>query len=213
MERHRCGLSKSIHSFDPADPADPAELADLIENNGIKNEDPSIFTEMENDVHSWTNTTENKILSIHNNHSFFTEPANELENFPESVFATYQNYRYYSDVSQNNHPNYIDDIQSNWNNTLNSWIDSFLDEIWIDSDSFDDSENYNANISDLKSSILPSTNESQYIPTKYIQYPEDPNDTSYTQQFAHLWVQCESCFGLNYKKYFKSKLNICEHCG
>nr|YP_010015703.1 acetyl-CoA carboxylase carboxyltransferase beta subunit [Rhipsalis baccifera]QOI72687.1 acetyl-CoA carboxylase carboxyltransferase beta subunit [Rhipsalis baccifera] len=35
-----------------------------------------------------------------------------------------------------------------------------------------------------------------------------------TQKYRHLWVQCEDCFGLNYKKYFfPTKLNICEHCG
>jgi len=26
-------------------------------------------------------------------------------------------------------------------------------------------------------------------------------------------VQCENCYGLNYKKFLKSKMNICEHCG
>ncbi|EEF27141.1 carboxyl-tansferase, subunit of Het-ACCase, partial [Ricinus communis] len=30
---------------------------------------------------------------------------------------------------------------------------------------------------------------------------------------GHLWVQCENCYGLNYKKFFKSRMNICEQCG
>nr|WRY72255.1 acetyl-CoA carboxylase carboxyltransferase beta subunit [Sclerocactus unguispinus] len=35
-----------------------------------------------------------------------------------------------------------------------------------------------------------------------------------TQKYRHLWVQCENCYGLNYKKYFfNTRLNICEHCG
>nr|YP_010926873.1 acetyl-CoA carboxylase carboxyltransferase beta subunit [Melocactus glaucescens]YP_010926892.1 acetyl-CoA carboxylase carboxyltransferase beta subunit [Melocactus glaucescens]WKK45478.1 acetyl-CoA carboxylase carboxyltransferase beta subunit [Melocactus glaucescens]WKK45497.1 acetyl-CoA carboxylase carboxyltransferase beta subunit [Melocactus glaucescens] len=35
-----------------------------------------------------------------------------------------------------------------------------------------------------------------------------------TQTYGHLWVQCENCYGLNYKKYFfLTKLNVCEHCG
>lgn len=33
------------------------------------------------------------------------------------------------------------------------------------------------------------------------------------QSFKHLWVQCENCHGLNYKKILKSKFNICEQCG
>nr|YP_008964875.1 acetyl-CoA carboxylase beta subunit [Schwalbea americana]CDJ38632.1 acetyl-CoA carboxylase beta subunit [Schwalbea americana] len=36
-----------------------------------------------------------------------------------------------------------------------------------------------------------------------------------TAKYRHLWVQCENedCYGLNYKKFFLEKLNICEHCG
>ncbi|KAK1271738.1 hypothetical protein QJS04_geneDACA016198 [Acorus gramineus] len=34
-----------------------------------------------------------------------------------------------------------------------------------------------------------------------------------SKKFRDLWVQCENCYGLNYKKNFKSKMNICEHCG
>nr|AIS35835.1 acetyl-CoA carboxylase carboxyltransferase beta subunit [Epipogium aphyllum] len=34
-----------------------------------------------------------------------------------------------------------------------------------------------------------------------------------TKKYKHLWVQCESCYGLNYKKFFKSKMYICEYCG
>nr|YP_010166125.1 acetyl-CoA carboxylase carboxyltransferase beta subunit [Rhipsalis teres]QRV60098.1 acetyl-CoA carboxylase carboxyltransferase beta subunit [Rhipsalis teres] len=35
-----------------------------------------------------------------------------------------------------------------------------------------------------------------------------------TLKYGHLWVPCENCSGLNYKKYFfPAKLNICEHCG
>ncbi len=42
---------------------------------------------------------------------------------------------------------------------------------------------------------------------------EGSNDLERPKNYSHLWVQCEDCYGLNYKKYFKSKLNICEHCG
>ncbi|MDD0213421.1 hypothetical protein PSY81_23840, partial [Shigella flexneri] len=41
---------------------------------------------------------------------------------------------------------------------------------------------------------------------------ESSNDLDVTQKYRHLWVQCENCYGLNYKKFFKSKMNICEHC-
>nr|YP_010176646.1 acetyl-CoA carboxylase subunit beta [Duranta erecta]QSQ72404.1 acetyl-CoA carboxylase subunit beta [Duranta erecta] len=32
------------------------------------------------------------------------------------------------------------------------------------------------------------------------------------QKYNHLWFQCENCYGLNYKKFLKKKMNICEHC-
>nr|AWS06641.1 acetyl-CoA carboxylase carboxyltransferase beta subunit [Mitrastemon kanehirai] len=33
------------------------------------------------------------------------------------------------------------------------------------------------------------------------------------KKYRHLWVQCEHCYRSNLKKKFKSKMNICEHCG
>nr|ANA08876.1 acetyl-CoA carboxylase subunit [Ligustrum chenaultii] len=42
----------------------------------------------------------------------------------------------------------------------------------------------------------------------------DP-DTQGTKKFKHLWVLCENetCESLNYKKFFKERLYICEFCG
>nr|YP_010286970.1 acetyl-CoA carboxylase carboxyltransferase beta subunit [Limnobium laevigatum]UKT61006.1 acetyl-CoA carboxylase carboxyltransferase beta subunit [Limnobium laevigatum] len=42
---------------------------------------------------------------------------------------------------------------------------------------------------------------------------QDTNHLSISQKYGHLWVQCENCYGLNYKKFFRSKMNICEECG
>nr|YP_010046477.1 acetyl-CoA carboxylase carboxyltransferase beta subunit [Lablab purpureus]QPJ78263.1 acetyl-CoA carboxylase carboxyltransferase beta subunit [Lablab purpureus] len=28
-----------------------------------------------------------------------------------------------------------------------------------------------------------------------------------------LWIECENCYELNYKKFWKSKMNVCEYCG
>nr|YP_010884154.1 acetyl-CoA carboxylase beta subunit [Helleborus lividus]WIW41827.1 acetyl-CoA carboxylase beta subunit [Helleborus lividus] len=39
------------------------------------------------------------------------------------------------------------------------------------------------------------------------------NDLDISQKYRNLWVQCENCYGLNYKKSFRLKLNICEQCG
>nr|QFQ37646.1 acetyl-CoA carboxylase carboxyl transferase beta subunit [Medinilla septentrionalis] len=42
---------------------------------------------------------------------------------------------------------------------------------------------------------------------------ENSTDFNLTQNYRNLWVQCDNCYGLNYKKFLKSKMNICEQCG
>ncbi|KAJ9535268.1 hypothetical protein OSB04_un001635 [Centaurea solstitialis] len=42
-------------------------------------------------------------------------------------------------------------------------------------------------------------------------YQKVLTDLDVTQKYRHLWVQCENCFGLNYKKFLKSKMNLCDN--
>nr|AGW98554.1 acetyl-CoA carboxylase carboxyltransferase beta subunit [Ipomoea obscura] len=42
---------------------------------------------------------------------------------------------------------------------------------------------------------------------------ESSNDNDRTKKYRDLWLQCENCYGLNYKKFLKSKMHICEQCG
>nr|AVM82345.1 acetyl-CoA carboxylase carboxyltransferase beta subunit [Adenocalymma scabriusculum] len=52
------------------------------------------------------------------------------------------------------------------------------------------------------------------------QKPDDSTDSNQTcscrgktpSHIAALWVQCEDCLGLNYKRFLKDRNNICEHC-
>nr|YP_009486902.1 acetyl-CoA carboxylase carboxyltransferase beta subunit [Tylosema fassoglense]AWB13125.1 acetyl-CoA carboxylase carboxyltransferase beta subunit [Tylosema fassoglense] len=41
----------------------------------------------------------------------------------------------------------------------------------------------------------------------------EENNLEKTHKYKHLWVQCEKCYGLNYKKWLKSQMNLCEYCG
>nr|YP_009656676.1 acetyl-CoA carboxylase beta subunit [Medicago pironae]QCO73575.1 acetyl-CoA carboxylase beta subunit [Medicago pironae] len=50
-------------------------------------------------------------------------------------------------------------------------------------------------------------NSSEIESTSIITITKDTND------FSHLWVACDNCYGNNYKRFFKSKMNICEYCG
>ena len=161
---------------------------------------------------------ENQIFEIDNDHSFLSEL--------ESSFSNYRNFSYLNSVSNSDDPHYdpyIYDTKYSWKNHINSCIDSFFrSQICIDSyilsgidnysDSyiysyiFDESRNSSENQS---SSIKPSPDGSDLTITE----TESSNDLDVTPKYRHLWVQCENCYGLNYKKFLKSKMNICEHCG
>nr|YP_010832475.1 acetyl-CoA carboxylase beta subunit [Astragalus oxyglottis]WFG51912.1 acetyl-CoA carboxylase beta subunit [Astragalus oxyglottis] len=160
---------------------------------------------------------ENNILEIDNDHSFLN--VNE----PESFFSISNNSSYLKNGSKSNNNNghYIYDIKSNWNNNINSCIESYLhSQICIDSYILGDSVKYND--SDFNSYIFGKVrNSGESKSTSIITSTNDPNasylesstDFEETQKYKHLWIECENCYGLNYKKVLKSKMNICEHCG
>nr|UDZ59262.1 acetyl-coA carboxylase beta subunit [Baldellia ranunculoides] len=153
---------------------------------------------------------ENQMLEIDNGSSFL----NELESF----FSNYLTSDCFNSGSKNKDHysyHYIYDTQSSWNNHINSCIDRYLRfEISIDSyisggtvnysDSYiynficNESRNYSMTISDSGNNFNIRVRS---------------NDLDINKKYRHLWVQCENCYGLNYKKFFRSKMNICEQCG
>nr|YP_009763901.1 acetyl-CoA carboxylase beta subunit [Sinojackia huangmeiensis]QIS64459.1 acetyl-CoA carboxylase beta subunit [Sinojackia huangmeiensis] len=112
------------------------------------------------------------------------------------------------------------DTQYSWNNHINSCIDSYLHSQSIDTYVVSGSHNYSdsyiyssicgesGNTSESESSSIRISTNGNDLTIK-----ENANDLDVTQKYKHLWVQCENCYGLNYKKFFKSKMNICEQCG
>nr|YP_010330936.1 acetyl-CoA carboxylase carboxyltransferase beta subunit [Forsskaolea angustifolia]UNY34241.1 acetyl-CoA carboxylase carboxyltransferase beta subunit [Forsskaolea angustifolia] len=168
---------------------------------------------------------ENEIFEIDNNYSFISQPAN--------YFYSYQNSSYLNNVLKNDDPSYDPDTKYSWDNHINSCIDSYLRyQSCIDSYILTSSENYNdsyfysyicgergnSNESESSSTRISTDDsdltisENSNISENY-NISENSNDLDVTQKYRHLWVQCENCYGLNYKKFFKSKMNICEHCG
>nr|YP_010205680.1 acetyl-CoA carboxylase beta subunit [Pinellia pedatisecta]UAX04024.1 acetyl-CoA carboxylase beta subunit [Pinellia pedatisecta] len=158
----------------------------------------------------------NQIFEIDNDSTFL----NELE----SSFSSYLNSSYMSNGSKSSsryYYHYMYDTQSSWNNHVNSCIDSYLrSEISIDSYISGGTHNYsdsyvysficNESISGSESrnsSMRTSVNSTDF------NIRGRSNDLDINKKYRHLWVQCENCYGLNYKKFFKSKLNICEQCG
>lgn len=170
---------------------------------------------------------ENQIFEVDNDSSFLSELEKKLSSYL-SRGSKKKNHYYY---------HYMYDTQSGWNNHINSCIDSYLRfEVSINSSISGSTNNYsdsyfynficteNRNSSESgRSSKRTRKNfndfheevESDFHEEVESDFHEEveSNDFNINQKYKHLWVQCENCYGLNYKKFFKSKMNICEQCG
>nr|YP_009764749.1 acetyl-CoA carboxylase beta subunit [Acrocarpus fraxinifolius]QIS95026.1 acetyl-CoA carboxylase beta subunit [Acrocarpus fraxinifolius] len=211
---YRCGLSKSmdknIHSWSDSDNSSYSNVDYLVGLGNIRNfisDDTFLVRDSNMDSYSIYFDIENQIFEIDNDHSFLSEP--------ESYFYSYKNSSYLNNVSKSDdrhYDHYMYDTKYNWNNHINSCIDSYLrSQICIDSYIYSYICGKGINSSESESSsIITSTNDTSDSDLTRI---ESSNDLDETKKYRHLWIQCENCYGLNYKKFLKSKMNICEHCG
>nr|YP_010572128.1 acetyl-CoA carboxylase beta subunit [Phedimus latiovalifolius]UZH33564.1 acetyl-CoA carboxylase beta subunit [Phedimus latiovalifolius] len=225
--KYKCRLSKSMDNLGPIENNGGSEKQVLTdtdkkiplwsESSRYSNEDAffgarDIMNFISNDTFLVRDTNgdhysiyfdiENSIFEIDNDHSLLSDV--------ENLFYSYRNSSYLNNASKSDDPDYDHSMYNTkytWNNHINSCIDNYLhSQIRIDSyiysyicsDSGNCSESENA-------SVKTSTNDSDLT--------KSSNDLDVTQKYRHLWVQCENCYGLNYKKFFKSKMNICEQCG
>ncbi|YP_009092312.1 acetyl-CoA carboxylase carboxyltransferase beta subunit (chloroplast) [Macadamia integrifolia] len=240
---HRCGLSKSmdrlgaigntsgsedpvlndidknIPSWNDNDSSSCSNVDHLFDVRDIRSfisDDTFLVRDSNGNSYSIYLDIENEIFEIDNDRSFLSEL--------ESSFSSYRNYNYLnnrskSDSNDQYYDRIIYDTKYSWNNHINSCIENYLhSEISIDSyssissgsDNYSDSYIYSYICSENgSSSIRTSTNDSDFNITE--EYDDD--DLDLNQKYRHLWVQCENCYGLNYKKFFKAKMNICEQCG
>nr|QZH79625.1 acetyl-CoA carboxylase carboxyltransferase beta subunit [Heptapleurum heptaphyllum] len=234
---HRCGLSKSTGSLGPIENTSESEdpnINDMKKNiHSWGGRDNSNYSNVDHlfgvkDIRNFISDgtflvrdsngnsysiyfdIENHIFEIDNGHSFQSEL--------ESYFYSYRNSSYLNNGSNSDDPHYdhyMYDTQYSWNNHINSCIDNYLQsQIFIEtyivsgSDNYSNSYIYSSICGEIEGSgIRTSTNDSD------LTIRESSNDLDVTQKYRHLWVQCENCYGLNYKKFFKSKMNLCEQCG
>nr|YP_009485803.1 acetyl-CoA carboxylase beta subunit [Talinum paniculatum]AVZ66372.1 acetyl-CoA carboxylase beta subunit [Talinum paniculatum] len=234
---HSCGLSKSTESLGPI------ENTSIGEDQSINDTEKNIQSWRNNDSSSCSNVDhlfrvtdirnfisddtfllrdskgnsysiyfdiENQIFEIDKGHSFLSELQSSFSNYLNS---SYLNTRSKSGDTSNDR--YMYDTKSSWNNHINNCIDSYLySQICIGSSISSGSDSY------LLSYILSESrnrNESFSLRTIWngsnLTRRESSKNLDVTQKYRHLWVQCENCYGLNYKKLLKSKMNICEQCG
>nr|YP_010168326.1 acetyl-CoA carboxylase carboxyl transferase beta [Gilliesia graminea]AEX96884.1 acetyl-CoA carboxylase beta subunit [Gilliesia graminea]QRZ01605.1 acetyl-CoA carboxylase carboxyl transferase beta [Gilliesia graminea] len=212
---HKCGRNKSMDSLNSDSGRDSFSnvdyLFDIRNIWSLISDNTFLVRDGNGDSYSVYFDIENHIFEIDNN-SFF---LSELESF----FSSYLNSR----SKSNNHDyyHYMYNTQFSWNNHINSCIDSYLRfEVSIHSYILGGTENYsNSYISSFicTEGVNNSESENSSIRTgdnsHDFNIKEKSKDFDITKKYKNLWVQCENCYGLNYKKFFKSKMNICEQCG
>nr|QFQ47220.1 acetyl-CoA carboxylase carboxyl transferase beta subunit [Sonerila velutina] len=140
----------------------------------------------------------------------------------ESTFFRYWNSGYLKNGFQNDDPRSDRSPYNIEYNHINGCIDSYLSsQIDIESsvlsgndDSSDSPPIYNhIGVEREKSNERGKPNIRTSKNGIDFTISENYTDFNLTQKYRHLWVQCENCYELNYKKFFKSKMNICEQCG
>nr|YP_010991161.1 acetyl-CoA carboxylase subunit beta [Acicarpha tribuloides]WOX61434.1 acetyl-CoA carboxylase subunit beta [Acicarpha tribuloides]BEV76464.1 acetyl-CoA carboxylase subunit beta [Feroniella oblata] len=207
---------KNIHSSSDSDSSSYSKLAGVRDIHNFISDETFFVKDSNRDSYSIYFDIENQILELDNAHSFLSEL--------ESSFYSFRNSSSRNNGSKSDDPDsdrYMYDTKSSWNNHIHNCLDSYLhSQICIDSHVLSSSDNYSAsyiynficseseNSSKRESSnIQSSTNGSDLTKS------ESSKENDVTQKYRHLWVQCENCYGLNYKKFLKSKMYLCEQCG
>nr|YP_010014319.1 AccD [Ochradenus baccatus]QOI12826.1 AccD [Ochradenus baccatus] len=237
---YRCGLSKSMDSFGPIENTSISKdwvindtdknihswgerssydrnVDHLVSEKDIRNffSDDTFFVRDSNrNSYSIYFDIENQNFEIDNDQSFLSDL--------EFLFYGYRNSSSMNNRSKSKDDLHYDfDTKYSWNNHINSCIDAYLrSHISIDSyilrDSHNSNESYIYNyicgesgkISESKNSNIRTSMNRSDLTRK-----ESSEDLDITQNYSHLWIQCENCYGLIYKKFLKSKMNVCEQCG
>nr|YP_010185828.1 acetyl-CoA carboxylase subunit [Callicarpa arborea]QVL23311.1 acetyl-CoA carboxylase subunit [Callicarpa arborea] len=217
---NRKGRAKNIHSWRGRDNSSYSNVDHLFGVKDIRNfisDDTFLVRDSNGDSYSIYFDIENQIFEIDNDHSFLSEL--------ESAFSSYRNSSYTNNYMNNGstsedslYNRYMYDTQSSWNNHITSCIDSYLQsQICIDTSIVSDSSDSYISRCVFDKRKTSSESGRSNIRTRAkssdLTLRERSNDLDATQKYRHLWVQCENCYGLNYKKFLKSKMNICEQCG
>nr|YP_009564710.1 acetyl-CoA carboxylase carboxyl transferase beta [Changiostyrax dolichocarpus]QAY82147.1 acetyl-CoA carboxylase carboxyl transferase beta [Changiostyrax dolichocarpus] len=176
-------------------------------NNGSKNDDPYYDRYMYDTQNSWNNHINSCIDSYLHSQSIDTYVVSGSHNYSDS-------YIYSSICGESGNTSESESssirISTNGNDLTINENDNDLD-----TNGNDLTINENDNDLDTNGNDLTINENDNDLDTNGndLTINENDNDLDVTQKYKDLWVQCENCYGLNYKKFFKSKMNICEQCG
>nr|QFQ40837.1 acetyl-CoA carboxylase carboxyl transferase beta subunit [Fordiophyton strictum] len=240
---YRYGLSQSIDTFGPIEDTRGSEDRGLRDTEIFSSSDSSSYSNAEHlmDIIAiWNLISDDTFLvkdtsrSIYSLYLDIKNLKNEIDNDLssllrrlerlselESTFFRYWNSGYLKNGFQNDDPRSDRSPYNIEYNHINGCIDSYLSS-QIDIESSVLSGNDNSSDSPIYNHIGVEREKSNERGKPNIRtskngidftISENSTDFNLTQKYRHLWVQCENCYGLNYKKFFKSKMNICEQCG
>ncbi|KAK9662145.1 hypothetical protein RND81_O053700 [Saponaria officinalis] len=184
---HGCGLKTSMDSLGPIENTrkrDDSSLKDIEKKSQSWRKSYRFSYNSKGDNYSIYFDIENQIFEIDNDHSF--------SNFEDSSFLNSRS-------------------KNNWNNHINNCIDNYLyyqicigSSILSGSGNYSDASIFSYILSECRS-LRTITNDSNLTRRENLDV---------TQKNRDLWVQCENCYFLNFKKVFtKIHRNICEQCG
>nr|YP_010552683.1 acetyl-CoA carboxylase subunit beta [Phyllagathis tuberosa]UTM96064.1 acetyl-CoA carboxylase subunit beta [Phyllagathis tuberosa] len=240
---YRYGLSQSIDRFGPIEDTRGSEDRSLRDTEILSSSDSSNYSNAEHlmDIIAiWNLISDDTFLvkdtsrSIYSLYLDIKNLKNEIDNDLssllrrlerlsklESTFFRYWNSGYLKNGFQNDDPRSARSPYNIEYNHINGCIDSYLSS-QIDIESSILSGNDNSSDSPISNHIGVEREKSNERGKPNIRtskngidftISENSTDFNLTQKYRHLWVQCENCYGLNYKKFLKSKMNICEQCG
>nr|YP_010221894.1 acetyl-CoA carboxylase carboxyltransferase beta subunit [Musa barioensis]UCC37819.1 acetyl-CoA carboxylase carboxyltransferase beta subunit [Musa barioensis] len=129
-----------------------------------------------------------------------------FNDFNEEVESDF-NEEVESDFNEEVESDFNEEVESDFNEEVES---DFNEEVESDFNEEVESDFHEEVESDFHEEVESDFNEE--VESDFHEEVES-NDFDINQKYRHLWVQCENCYGLNYKKFFKSKMNICEQCG
>nr|YP_010514236.1 acetyl-CoA carboxylase beta subunit [Macroptilium erythroloma]UXL85889.1 acetyl-CoA carboxylase beta subunit [Macroptilium erythroloma] len=209
-------IEKKIHSWDDSENSSYNSFDYLVGADNIQDflsDKTFLVRDNKRNSYSIYLDIENKTLEINNNHSFISEQ--------ENFFS-----RYLNTVIKSDYDHYMYDTPFSWNNNINSCFDSYFhSQICIDNCIFGDIDKYND--SSFYSYFFGkgiNCSESENSSFSFITSRNDTNDSDSIlgendknlhekEKSLYFWIECDNCSELNYKKFWKSKMNICEYCG
>nr|YP_010220020.1 acetyl-CoA carboxylase carboxyltransferase beta subunit [Musa salaccensis]UCC35139.1 acetyl-CoA carboxylase carboxyltransferase beta subunit [Musa salaccensis] len=153
-----------------------------------------------------------------NNYSdsyFYNFICTENRNSSESGRSSKRTRKNFNDFHEEVESDFNEEVESDFNEEVESDFHEEVESDFHEEVESDFNEEVESDFNEEVESDFHEEVESDFNEEVESDFHEEveSNDFDINQKYRHLWVQCENCYGLNYKKFFKSKMNICEQCG